>query len=155
VQKRPWSEACRACQTRHMTNPPAEVGWDGLRRELEAAADDEAARVVGRGTVLSALARVVLLAAAKPDSERANFGGVEHLRYRVARLERPWRARLAPTALVASVAAGVVAAMAWSMCAQTGTHAGLSGVAVCTGALSVVVLRPLWGRHPVTYAPKV
>jgi Zn-dependent protease with chaperone function len=127
--------------------PPVRRAWDGLRRELEAAADDEAARAVGRETVISALARVALLAAAKPKRSTASFGDVEHLRYRMARLEEPRPVRRAPTATVASAAAGLVAAMAWSMCLQTGTHATPIAVAACSTAVAIVGLRPLWGRR--------
>jgi Zn-dependent protease with chaperone function len=137
--------------------PPVRRAWDSLRRELEAAADDEAVRAVGREAVLSALARVVLLTAtmtaAKPGRYGANFGGIEHLRYRIARLEEPRPARAAPTALVASIAAGVVAATAWSVCVQTGAHASLLAVAACSSAVSVVGLRPLWGGRSVAGAP--
>lgn len=127
--------------------PPVRRAWDGLCRELEAAADDEAAHVVGAEAVLSALARAVLVAAGRPGRGAANFGGVEHLRYRMARLEDPRPARAGPTALVALAVVGVLAAMAWSMCAQAGAHASLLGVAACASAPAAVVLRPMWARR--------
>src|SRR5712664_3007742 len=53
--------------------PPARLAWDRLRRDIEAAADDEAAAAAGTGPLLSALAKVALAAtppAAAPAAQR-------------------------------------------------------------------------------------
>jgi Zn-dependent protease with chaperone function len=127
--------------------PPVRRMWDGLRRDLEAAADDEAVRAVGRPAVLSALVRVALLATSAGGS--AAFGGGEHLRYRIARLSEAQAVRAAPTALVGSAAAVVVSVMAWSGCVLGGLRPSTGGVAVCAAAIAAIGARPTWnwGRH--------
>ena len=122
--------------------PPVRRAWDGLRRDLEAAADDEAVRAVGRAPVISALLRVALLGASAGGS--AAFGGGEHLRYRIARLEEAQAVRAAPTALVGSSAAVVASVMAWSACVLGGVQPSSLGVAVCGGVIVAVGLRPTW-----------
>ncbi len=122
--------------------PPVRRAWDGLRRELEAAADDEAVRAVGRTPVLSALARVALLATSAGGS--AGFGGGEHLRYRIARLEDVLSVRAAPTALVGSAVAVVASVMAWSACVLGGVQPSIVGVVACGSAIVAVGLRPTW-----------
>lgn len=122
--------------------PPVRRAWEGLRRQLEAAADDEAVRVVGRAPVISALLRVALLAASANGS--AGFGGAEHLRYRIARLEEPRPVRAAPTALVVSSAVVVASVMAWSACVLAGADATAVGVVACGSAIAAVGLRPTW-----------
>lgn len=128
---------------------PVGRAWDGLRRELEAAADDEAVGVVGRAAVISALARVALLAGGAPTAAVSGrgtvaFGDVEHLRYRIARLEDGGAVRAAPTALVGSTAALVVSVMAWSACVLAGADATTVGVVACGSAIAAVGLRPTW-----------
>ncbi len=127
--------------------PPVRRAWDGLRRDLEAAADDEAVRAVGRAAVISALLRVALLTVSTGGS--AAFGGGEHLRYRIARLAEAQAVRAAPTALVGSSAAVVASMMAWSACVLGGVQPSVLGVAICASAVVAVGLRPTWawGRH--------
>ncbi len=125
--------------------PPVRRAWDGLRRELEAAADDEAAGAVGPAPVISALARVALLAAGSyRDGGTVGFGDVEHLRYRIARLEDARSVRTTPTALVGSSVALVASAMAWSGCVLAGADATIAGVVACGSAIAAVGLRPTW-----------
>lgn len=123
--------------------PPVSQAWDGLRRELEAAADDEAVRAVGRGPVLSALARMAL-AKPGPAVRAAGFGDVEHLRYRLSRLEDPRPIRRVRTVAVGSSAAALTAMMAWSACVLAGVHADLTGVLVCLSGVGAVGARPMW-----------
>lgn len=129
--------------------PPVRRAWDGLRRDLEAAADDEAVRVVGRAAVISALARVALLAGSAGGS--AAFGGGEHLRYRIARLAEPQAVRAAPTALVGSSAAVAASLTAWSACVLGGIRPSLVALVTCAAAIMAVGLRPTWAwsRHLV------
>jgi hypothetical protein len=123
---------------------PVRRAWDGLRRELEAAADDEAVGVVGRAPVISALVRVALLAGGVSIGGEVAFGDVEHLRYRIARLEEARAVRAAPTALVGSTAAVVVSVMAWSACVLGGADATTVGIVACGSAITAVGLRPTW-----------
>jgi hypothetical protein len=124
--------------------PPVLRAWDGLRRELEAAADDEAVRAVGRPPVISALVQVALLAGSASAGGAAAFGDAEHLRYRIARLEEARRVRAAPTALVGSSAAAVASVMAWSACVLAGADATTVSVVACGSAIAAVALRPTW-----------
>lgn len=126
------------------TFAPVRRAWDGLRRELEAAADDEAARVVGCEALLSALVRVALMGRDASSGVMAGFGGVEHLRWRIARLEHPGAVETWPTALVGTAAAVTGSAMAFVGCQLTGTPVTLLGVTSCLGAVAAVALRPTW-----------
>jgi Zn-dependent protease with chaperone function len=123
--------------------PPVCRAWEALRRELEAAADDEAAREVGRDPLLSALARVAL--AGGVASEAAGFGDAEHLRYRILRLQDPQPVRLGPTLAVGSSTTALAAMMAWSACALVGAPSAGMGVVACLCGIGVVGLRPMWG----------
>jgi hypothetical protein len=136
---------------------PVRRAWDGLRRELEAAADDEAVGVVGREAVLSALLQVALMARRAPDGVTPGFGGAEHLRWRVARLEHPGTVGPWPTALVGTAAAVTGSAMAFVGCLLAGAPATLLGVLSCLGVVAAVGLRPLggWGRRaPARRVPR-
>ncbi|TCO59288.1 M56 family metallopeptidase [Actinocrispum wychmicini] len=125
--------------------PPVRRAWNGLRQELEAAADAEAARLVGTAPLLSALARIGLArVAATGSGSAASFGDPEHLRYRIRRLQQPRQP--APAAGVVVVALGIVlaAAFAWCACALITPHAVLPSLAVCVGTFAAVGSRPLW-----------
>lgn len=129
---------------------PVHRAWDGLRRELEAAADDEAARVVGRQVLLSALVRVALSVGRRSSGGlTASFGDAGHLRWRIARLEHPDGAQAWPTVLVGAAAAVTASTMALLACALAGAAASLVGVLGCFGLVAFVGLRPTWawGRH--------
>jgi len=123
--------------------PPVRRAWDGLRRELEAAADDEAVRAVGRGPVLSALVRTALQASLAANAVVA-FNHPEHLRYRIARLEGLRPNRRAPTAAAGSAVGVLAATMAWTACVLAGAHATEIGVVVCLTAIAGFGLRPTW-----------
>lgn len=124
--------------------PPVRRAWDGLRRELETAADDEAVRVVGPASVISALVRVALLAGAASAGGTVAFGDADHLRYRIARLQEGRSVRAGPTVLVGSSAAAVASVMAWSACVLAGANATAVGVVACGGVIAAVGLRPTW-----------
>lgn len=123
--------------------PPVRRAWDGLRRELEAAADDEAARVVGRATVISALAHVVL-AGVSVDGGSAAFGELEHLRWRITRLEEPHPVRAKSTLVAGSSVALAAAVMAWTACVLAGGHPTVVAVGFCVAVLAAAALRPVW-----------
>lgn len=122
--------------------PPVRRAWDGLRRDLEAAADDEAVRALGREPVISALVRVALLATSAGGS--AGFGGGEHLRYRIARLSDAGAVRAAPTALVGSSVAVVASVMAWAACVLGGAEPSTGAVVTCGTAIIAIGARPSW-----------
>jgi Zn-dependent protease with chaperone function len=89
--------------------PPARLAWDQLRRDIEAAADDEAAAAAGAGPLLSALAKVALATAplAAPAPASVSFADPEDLRYRIRRLQRP-PARSARSALSLGLAGAIL-----------------------------------------------
>ena len=131
---------------------PVRRAWDGLRRELEAAADDEAARVVGAEALVSALVHVATIAVSgSTGALAAGFGGAEDLGWRIARLERPGSSEPWPTALVGSAAVATGAAMALVACMLAGAPASIAGVLVCLGVVALIGLRPTWtwGRRGV------
>jgi hypothetical protein len=141
---------CGAVAAAYGRFPPVRRAWDGLRRELEAAADDEAARVVGTEALLTALVHVAMLFGRElPGAVAAGFGGAEHLRWRIARLEHPGSTEPWPTALVGTAAAATGAAMALVACVLAGAPASILGIFACVGVVAVVGLRPTWawGRH--------
>lgn len=123
--------------------PPVHRAWDGLRRELEAAADDEAVRAVGAGPVLSALVRTALQASGTANAVVA-FNHPEHLRYRIARLEGLRPNRRAPTAAAGSAVGVLAVTMAWTGCVLAGAHATEIGVVMCLTAIAAIGLRPTW-----------
>ncbi len=140
---------CGAIAAAYGSFPPVCRAWDVLRRALEAAADDEAARVAGTESLMSALVHVAALVENKVHAVAPAFSGAEHLRWRIARLENsreptPW-----PTALVgiATIATGV--AMALVGCTLVGAPVSIVGVIACLGAVASIGLRPTWawGRH--------
>ncbi len=121
--------------------PVVRRAWDGLNLELEASADDEAARLVGAAPLATALARVGLTAAAAAPALAA--GG--HLRHRLRRLQEPGRRRCTPANAIAGVlGAMLVAAFGWSACALLVRDPVLPGLALCTAAMAAVGLRPTW-----------
>jgi Zn-dependent protease with chaperone function len=122
--------------------PPARQAWSGLRRELEAAADEEAARAAGTAPLLSALARVALARAVTPGAGAA-FGDPAHLRYRIARLQRPRSACSGACAAVAAGTAALIAILAWAACGLASGTATAGGLAVCAVALTVAGLQPV------------
>lgn len=130
------------------------VGWAfaRLRRELEAAADDEAAAAVGAAPVLSALARVALARTTTTGGAAAGFAEAEHLRYRITRLQHPRPTDRRAGALTALGGLALIAGFILAACAlATGTTTAL-GVAACTIPLATLALRPVWPRTGPTPA---
>jgi Zn-dependent protease with chaperone function len=130
--------------------PPARQAWSGLRRELEAAADEEAARAAGTGPLLSALARVALARAApgRPATPGtpAAFGDPAHLRYRITRLQQPRPAHPGACAGVAAAATTLIALLAWAACGLASGTATADGLATCATLLAATGLQPLRPR---------
>jgi len=127
--------------------PPARRAWDRLRRDIEAAADDEAAATAGAGPLLSALAKVALAtappAAAPPT---AGFADPEDLRYRIRRLQAP-PARSARCTLSLGLAGALLTAgLAAAACQLLHTGAVWSGLIPCLAAFGYLGWRPAWAR---------
>lgn len=120
--------------------PPVRRGWSALRRELEAAADDEAARLVGARVVLSALAQVALGQA----GAHASFGDPEHLRYRITRLIDPSPGSWEASAALAGLAVGILGLFAWTTCVLVTGAPALLGDGICLLLAGLVATRPLW-----------
>jgi Zn-dependent protease with chaperone function len=130
--------------------PPVRRAWDGLRRQLEAAADDEAARVTGATVLVSALVQVAAVLGGQASPTVApGIAGADHLRWRIARLEHPGSPAPWPTALVAAITAATAAAIAVAGCVLTGVRANLVAELACLVVVAMVGLRPTWawGRH--------
>jgi hypothetical protein len=140
---------CGAVAAAYGRFPPVRQAWDGLRRELEAAADDEAARVVGTEALLSALVQVALLVGRETRAVAPGFGGAEHLRWRIARLEHPGSPAPWPTALAGTAAVATGTAMALVGCMLAGAPASVAGALACLVVVALISLRPMWawGRH--------
>jgi hypothetical protein len=125
--------------------PPVRQAWEGLRRELEAAADDEAARVVGAEVLVSALVHAVMLVGSGAAAAVApGFGDAEHLRWRIARLEHPGSAAPWPTAVVGTAAVVTGTAMALVGCMLVGAPASVGGALACLVVVALIGLRPMW-----------
>jgi Zn-dependent protease with chaperone function len=128
--------------------PPVRRAWAGLRREIEAAADDEAARRVGPDPLLCALARIGLASTTASDGGLP-FGDPEHLRYRIDRLQRPHReSALAVNLGVVALTGLFAAVLASCACAFLDSQPLLPGLAACLGTTALVASRPLWRRRP-------
>lgn len=124
---------------------PVRRAWDGLRRELEAAADDEAVRVVGSEALLSALVQVALMVRAPTGGPAAAFGDAGHLRYRIARLEEPGPIQTWPTVIVGLSIGVAASSMAVVGCLLAGASATVLGAGACFGGIALIGLRPMWG----------
>jgi Zn-dependent protease with chaperone function len=140
---------CGAIAAAYGRFSPVRQAWDGLRRELEAAADDEAARVVGTDALVSALAQVALLVGREASPVAPGSGDAEHLRWRIARLEHPGTPASWPTALAGTAAAATAIAMGVVGCLLAGAPASVARVLACLAVVALVSLRPMWawGHH--------
>lgn len=124
--------------------PPVRRCWAGLRRELEAAADDEAARIVGVGALLTALARVGLAQAGVV----AAFGDREHLRYRLRRLQGVGGSSRPANASVGAAAGALVAMLTWTTCSFLARSPEAPGLLGCAAVALALGVRPLWAGRP-------
>lgn len=124
--------------------PPARRAFASLRRELEAAADDEAARAVGDPRVVAtAIAKVGLAGAAGvADAALAEEADIA---YRVGRLLGQYP-RSRPRGVVALALAGLLAGgLVASQCAVLHPGALWTGVVACSAFVGWIGLRPF--RH--------
>jgi Zn-dependent protease with chaperone function len=125
--------------------PPVRRAWDGLSREAEVTADEEAVRLVGRLPLLTALAQVGL---ARASAGAASFTDAHHLRYRIRRLQEPASSDPRASWLVGTLGAVLVAGLSWSICAFLGDNPTTGGLVVCALGVTAIGLRPTWRwRH--------
>lgn len=126
--------------------PPARRAFASLRRELEAAADDQAARAVGNPEVVARAIAKVGLAGAGPGPGAA-LADEADLAYRVGRLlgRHPESNARATVALILTglLAIGVVA----SQCGALHPGALWTGVVACSALFGWIGLRPFRPAH--------
>ncbi len=138
--------------------PPARLAWTRLRRDLEAAADDEAAAEIGTGPLLSALAKVAL-AAASPAPATGNpvplaFAEPADLRYRVHRLQQP-PARGTRAALALPLAGALLTfALAWAACQALHASSPWTALLPCLAAFGYLGWRPNWRAGRLSGTPR-
>lgn len=122
--------------------PPVVRAWEGLRRELEAAADDEAARVVGPAVLCSALLRVAELSC--PDGTPTSVTDRADLGWRLARLRHPEAAPRWSSVLVGAGAVVAGVGLALGVCLLAGVPSSAIGVAGCLCLVVPFGVRPGW-----------
>lgn len=126
--------------------PPARWTWTGLRRDLEAAADDEAASVTGPGPLLSALAKVTLAqAAAVPGA--AGFADSGDLRYRIRRLREPHPRRAGAALTLGVVGGSLTAGLAVVTCHLLNASAPWTSMLPALAGFGYLGWRPAWARR--------
>jgi len=126
---------------------PARLAWTRLRRDLEAAADDEAAAAVGTAPLLSALAKVALATAAAPAAAspaRPAFADPGDLRYRVRRLQQPRTPGARARLILRLAGALLIFALASAACQALHASAEWSGLVPCLAAFGYLGWRPTW-----------
>ncbi len=136
--------------------PPARLAWTRLRRDLEAAADDEAAAATGTAPLLSALAKVALAAAAAPSTAGGNpaapaFADPDDLRYRIRRLQQPQAPGAGATLILRAAGALLTFALASAACQALHASPEWSGLVPCLTAFGYLGWRPTRrsaGRSP-------
>ena len=141
---------------------PARLAWTRLRRDLEAAADDEAAAAVGTAPLLSALAKVALATAAAPAAAspaRPAFADPGDLRYRVRRLQQPRTPGASARLILRLAGALLIFALASAACQALHASAEWSGLVPAwrlrlPGLAADLARRPPVPRHGPLTAPR-
>lgn len=127
--------------------PPVSRAWRGLRRQLEAAADDEAGRVVGSEVLRSALVRVAELS--RSDGSSISLSDQSDLGWRLARLERREASPRWPSVLVGAGAAAVVVGLTLGGCLLAGVPSSAIGLLGCLVVVVPLGVRPGWAAGHV------
>lgn len=117
--------------------PPVRRAWTGLRRALEAVADDEAARTIGARELVSALAKVVV---AQSPAPAAGFADPADLRYRIERLTKGPFATPVCSAGAAGAAGMLSVLLGWAVCAAAHIPSAPAGAVGCLIGLGWVTL---------------
>ncbi len=115
--------------------PPVRWLTSGLRRELEAVADRQALRFVGRGAVLRALLAMGESHSAHGVESAAS--DPEHIRYRIRRLTSGPGRHLPATVGTATLVAALAALLASSLCTFLAGHPTPVGLVLCLAAISL------------------
>jgi Zn-dependent protease with chaperone function len=130
--------------------PGARLAGNRLRRDLEAAADDEAAAAAGTGALLSALAKVALATA--PHATAA-FADPDDLRYRIRRLQNPAAAGARCSLALGLAGALLTAGLALTSCQALRAGIAWPGLIPCLAAFGYLGSRPAWARNHRTRIP--
>jgi Zn-dependent protease with chaperone function len=136
---------CGAIAAAYGRFPPVRWAWERLRRELESAADDEAARVVGAEVLLAALVHATTLADRSARALESEPGDAEHLCWRMARLAQSRSSARWPTLVVGSAGIATGGAMAIVGCVLMGAPASVGAELACLAVVALFGLRPVWG----------
>jgi Zn-dependent protease with chaperone function len=123
--------------------PPARMAWARLRRELEAAADDEVVAAIGSEPLLRALAKVTL---AQAPQAAAAFADPGDLRYRIRRLQAPRPPKARASLALGLAGALLLAALTSATCVALHTGIAWSSLAPCMIAFGFLGWRPTWTR---------
>jgi Zn-dependent protease with chaperone function len=121
--------------------PPARLAWCRLRRELEAAADDEAAEAVGTGPLICALAKVAL---ARSQPAALAFADPDDLRWRIGRLQERRALNPRSTFTFALVGAVLTATLSWAACETLHSGAHWASLLACLVGFGFLGGRPMW-----------
>ncbi|HLX52026.1 MAG TPA: M56 family metallopeptidase [Streptosporangiaceae bacterium] len=126
--------------------PPARWAWAGLRRDLEAAADDEAVSAAGPGPLLCALAKVTLAqAVAVPGA--AGFADSGDLRYRIRRLREPHPRRAGAALTLGLVGGSLTAGLAVVTCQLLNASAPWTTMIPALAGFGYLGWRPAWASR--------
>jgi Zn-dependent protease with chaperone function len=125
--------------------PPVRMAWTRLRRELEAAADDEVVAAMGADALLRALAKVAL---AQPPSATVGFAETRDLRYRIQRLQDPHPCRARVGIVLGAAGAALVTSLAAATCQALHAGTAASSYLLCLAGFGYLGWRPTWARRP-------
>lgn len=132
---------------------PIKSTWDDLRQDLENAADDEAIRVLGSTTLLSALLKT---AEQRSRTCERTLSDSDHtsVSSRINRLgdeKFGAGAKALTIAATGSITLGLALLIAINGCALTGTHRLVFGIPACLAVVSIFSARPIWtfARKPI------
>ena len=122
--------------------PPVHDAFSGLRRELEAAADDQVVAVCGAEALIQALAKVGLH---NSQAATASFADADTLRYRLNRLQGKAGAKRQANLFGTGIVLSLVVLLSWSLCVlfnSAPAAADFYGCVLGSGALALYVSHP-------------
>lgn len=122
--------------------PPVHDAFNGLRRELEAAADDQVVAACGVKALIQALAKVGLHNA---QATTASFADADTLRYRLNRLQGKAGPKKQANIFGTGIVFSLVVLLSWSLCVvfnSASATADFYGCMLGSGALALYVSHP-------------
>lgn len=128
--------------------PPVHNAFNGLRRELEAAADDQVVAICGATPLIQALAKVGLQ---KANTATVSFADPDTLRYRLHRLHEETTTRTKANVFGTGIVIVLIVLLSWSACVlftSAPITAGFLGCLVSSSALALYAAHP-WSKHQV------